>query len=240
MGLTNVLVVTNRPAIADSWYDDYLKFVGTDNYLFVSHVGQLLNRQQPCLTRRQYLEHVKRSKEVVRSGFMSNFLFDNISNVYGCSTAVIDIINQFPATKAPKDSEVNADDVEELSHNVDADGQPQTDADKVKAVQDSLFGEKIYADTGKTIDDFVHETIERHNEEKRKRGKSAEEQLIDEVSSRLSTLLIGQAKQNDGNALTLSKRNEGALPCASSNMSRRNSTRFVTVPKSRRNPLTIS
>lgn len=150
-----------------------------------------------------------RSKEVVRSGFMSNFLFDNISNVYGCPTAVIDIINQFPATKAPKDSEVNADDVEELSHNVDADGQPQTDADKVKAVQDSLFGEKIYADTGKTIDDFVHETIERHNEEKRKRGKSAEEQLIDEVSSRLSTLLIGQAKQNDDNALTLSKRNEG-------------------------------
>lgn len=150
-----------------------------------------------------------RSKEVVRSGFMSNFLFDNISNVYGCPTAVIDIINQFPATKAPKDSEVNADDVEELSHNVDADGQPQTDADKVKAVQDSLFGEKIYADTGKTIDDFVHETIERHNEEKRKRGKSAEEQLIDAVSSRLSTLLIGQAKQNDGNTLTLSKRNEG-------------------------------
>ena len=66
MELTNVLVVTNRPAIADSWYNDYLKFVGTDNYLFVSHVGQLLNRQQPCLTRRQYLEHVKQPGSVKR------------------------------------------------------------------------------------------------------------------------------------------------------------------------------
>lgn len=150
-----------------------------------------------------------RSKEVVRSGFMSNFLFDNISNVYGCPTAVIDIINQFPATKAPKESKINAGDVEELSHSVGADGQPQTDAGRVKAVQDSLFGEKIYADTGKNIDDFVREAIERHSEEKRHKGKSVEERLIDEVSSRLSTLLIGQARQSDEEQLTLSKRNEG-------------------------------
>lgn len=33
----NVLIVTNRPAIASSWYDDYVKFIGTDEgYIFVS------------------------------------------------------------------------------------------------------------------------------------------------------------------------------------------------------------
>lgn len=48
-----VLIVTNRPAIANSWYDDYKKFVGQDNgYLFVSEVDALkekagvLSRQQ--------------------------------------------------------------------------------------------------------------------------------------------------------------------------------------------------
>ncbi len=43
-----------------------------------------------------------RSKDMVRSGFMSNFHFDSIFNVYGCPTAVIGIINQFPATKVPQ------------------------------------------------------------------------------------------------------------------------------------------
>lgn len=56
-----VLVVTNRPAIADSWYDDYEKFVGTDNYLFVSEVDVLKNRKH-CLSRAQYSEAIRTSK----------------------------------------------------------------------------------------------------------------------------------------------------------------------------------
>lgn len=59
MNLHNVLVVTNRPAIADSWYNDYLKFVGPDHYLFVSRVSALLEREDPCLTRQQYVEAIK-------------------------------------------------------------------------------------------------------------------------------------------------------------------------------------
>lgn len=39
MGFENILIVTNRPAIANSWYDDYKKFVGTGSgYIFVSRV----------------------------------------------------------------------------------------------------------------------------------------------------------------------------------------------------------
>lgn len=42
MGLKNILIVTNRPAIANSWYEDYLKFVGANSgYYFVSHVAAL-------------------------------------------------------------------------------------------------------------------------------------------------------------------------------------------------------
>lgn len=39
-----VLIVTNRPAIATSWYNDYVKFLGTDSgYYFLSHINTLQN-----------------------------------------------------------------------------------------------------------------------------------------------------------------------------------------------------
>ena len=72
-----------------------------------------------------------RSKEVVRSGFMSNFLFANISNIYGCSAGVISIINKFDAIKESKKNSVNTDDVEQLSHELDADGNAQPSANQV-------------------------------------------------------------------------------------------------------------
>ena len=46
MGFINILVVTNRPAIANSWYEDYVKFVGADSgYYFVSHVDSLKGKK---------------------------------------------------------------------------------------------------------------------------------------------------------------------------------------------------
>lgn len=53
-GAKTVLIVTNRPAIANSWYEDYMKFLGTESgYLFVSEVDALKGR--PCvLSRSEY------------------------------------------------------------------------------------------------------------------------------------------------------------------------------------------
>lgn len=39
--------------------------------------------------------------EVVRRGFMSNFLFQNISNIFSAPQEVVDIIKQFEAVKEP-------------------------------------------------------------------------------------------------------------------------------------------
>ena len=40
-----VLIVTNRPAIANSWYSDYVKFLGTESgYTFVSETSELSHR----------------------------------------------------------------------------------------------------------------------------------------------------------------------------------------------------
>lgn len=58
LGAEKVLIVTNRPAIANSWYDDYVKFVGTDNgYSFVSGVDTLAEKPF-CLSREGYIHAV--------------------------------------------------------------------------------------------------------------------------------------------------------------------------------------
>jgi type II restriction enzyme len=48
---TKVLIVTNRPAIANSWFDDFEMFV--DGYAFISETSTLKNRA--TLTREQYI-----------------------------------------------------------------------------------------------------------------------------------------------------------------------------------------
>lgn len=151
-----------------------------------------------------------RSKEVVRSGFMSNFLFANISNIYSCSAAVLDIVNKFPAVKKPKDNNVDAGEVETLSQELDAEGNAQPDPENVKATQASVFGDKIFADT-EELNDYVKESIEKHREAIERQGKSAEEQLLDNISEKLTGTLLKQsdegAKANDIDKL--SKRNQG-------------------------------
>ena len=124
-----------------------------------------------------------RSQEVVRSGFMSNFLFANISSIYGCSAGIINIINQFDAVSAPKNGMVDAESVEELSGVVDKDGNTRPDQSMVKEVQAALFGPKIYGDKEAELGDLIAHSIEKYSEKKEKQGKSAEEQLIDHVSS---------------------------------------------------------
>lgn len=124
-----------------------------------------------------------RSQEVVRSGFMSNFLFANISSIYGCSAGIINIINQFDAVSAPKNGMVDAESVEELSGVVDEDGNTRPNQAMVKEVQAALFGPKIYGDKEAELGDLIAQSIEKYSEKKEKQGKSAEEQLIDHVSS---------------------------------------------------------
>ena len=50
-----ILIVTNRPAIATSWYDDYVRFLGTESgYYFISQTDTLKDRKY-VLSREQYV-----------------------------------------------------------------------------------------------------------------------------------------------------------------------------------------
>lgn len=57
MGFKRILVVTNRPIIADSWYTDYAKYLGSQKYYFISNVKDLQKPEEYplCITREKYL-----------------------------------------------------------------------------------------------------------------------------------------------------------------------------------------
>lgn len=152
-----------------------------------------------------------RSKEVVRSGFMSNFLFANISNIYNCSAGVLSIINKFEDVKESKNKSIDSDDVEQLSEEVDADGNAQPSAEQVAERQSSLFGDKIF-DEDEDVDKQYNESLLKYREAKEKKGKSAEEQLIDNVSNVLTGTVLTHAKTNEESKEdALSKRNQGVV-----------------------------
>lgn len=66
----NVLIVTNRPAIANSWFDDFQKFIAWQTkYLFVSTSDSL--KARPALARSDFLNEVSENEDVRQIAFIS-------------------------------------------------------------------------------------------------------------------------------------------------------------------------
>lgn len=98
-----------------------------------------------------------KSVEVVRRGFMSNFLFQNISNVFSAPKEVLDIIEQFEAIEEPKRKiEISKEVQEELS--LDENGEVSLSDEYVIGKETELFGNKHY-----DILDEVHEAVAEYN-----------------------------------------------------------------------------
>lgn len=70
MNMQNILVVTNRPSIANSWFDDFDKFiVWQTNFKFVSETDALKNR--PVLSRDEFINTISDGKEYGQIAFES-------------------------------------------------------------------------------------------------------------------------------------------------------------------------
>ncbi|MDO4679776.1 MAG: DEAD/DEAH box helicase family protein [Aerococcus sp.] len=70
MHLTNVLVVTNRPSIANSWFDDFDKFIAWQtNFKFVSETDAL--KERPVLSRREFLNALGDGEDAGQIAFES-------------------------------------------------------------------------------------------------------------------------------------------------------------------------
>ena len=61
-----MLIVTNRPAIVNSWYSDYVRFLGRESgYLFVSHVDALAG-QPHVLDEQGYLDAAAQGEKLYK------------------------------------------------------------------------------------------------------------------------------------------------------------------------------
>lgn len=83
-----------------------------------------------------------KSQEVVRRGFMSDFLFQNIGHIFNAPQAVIDILTSMEAVKEPSTPVgVNPNTAEELSMNDS--GEVKMDTSYVIGKSAELFGSKF-------------------------------------------------------------------------------------------------
>lgn len=84
-----------------------------------------------------------RSVEVVKRGFMSNFLFQNISNIFGAPKEVIDIITKFEPIEEPK-SRTNLTEEVQKDLSLDENGDVTLSDEFVIGRTQDIFGDKIY------------------------------------------------------------------------------------------------
>lgn len=75
-----------------------------------------------------------------------------------------------------------------------------------------MFGDKTYGESKEALDQYVAESIQQYSEEKERKGKTAEEQVIDQISSQLTTVLLSQSDQmaDKSQVARLTKRKQGA------------------------------
>lgn len=105
-----------------------------------------------------------RSTEVVRRGFMSNFLFQNISGIFSAPQEVIDIINSLPNTPQGELVEITPETGEELSLNED--GEVQLSEELVIGKTQDLFGDKFYKNIADTLEEKTREIVSKDTPEK--------------------------------------------------------------------------
>ena len=95
-----------------------------------------------------------RSQEVVRRGFMSDFLFQNISHVFHAPQEVIDIITSFAPVQEPsKKADITPDTSGELSLNDK--GEVSLEDGYVIGRSADIFGEKIYENIPNKLNDVI-------------------------------------------------------------------------------------
>lgn len=93
-----------------------------------------------------------KSREVVKHGFMSNFLFTNIGRIFNAPEIVHNILDNLH--KAKEENRKQSSDLDNLdSVPVDNNGNVTIDHERVIGKSKELFGNKIYQDLGKKIND---------------------------------------------------------------------------------------
>ena len=139
------------------------------------------------------------AKEVVRRGFMSNFLFQNIGNIFSAPKAVVDIIKQFEPVKEPVP--VTDKTKDDLALNEDGEIKLPPALSIGRATE--IFGDKIYGD----VADNLTAAVENFKAQTPKTEDAALENLKNVFKSDVEKQLISAAKENYGKDMAKSTQN---------------------------------
>ena len=139
-----------------------------------------------------------RSTEVVKRGFMSNFLFQNISNIFSAPNAVRDILEKFTPVEEPSKKEipVNSNTAGELG--IDETGEVHISATTIDQEVENIFGDKLYS-----ITDSLHSVIDQISvfQTTKTEEDKAMEELKKAFVNKVTEPLISEAKTNYGKDL---------------------------------------
>ena len=143
-----------------------------------------------------------KSKEVVRRGFMSNFLFQNISNIFSAPQAVIDILNKLePQTEPKVNTNVTTETKREL--NINNNGNVEIPNEQVIGTATNLFGEKIYGSIETEMEKAIYAATAAQD------NKSDEDKLLEQLKAQFHKEavepIIGAAKQAYGTDMRASQ-----------------------------------
>ena len=140
-----------------------------------------------------------KSKEVVRMGFQSNFLFQNISNVFSAPQEVLDILQNFqPISEAKaKPIQITPETGADLSLNDK--GEVDLDEGYVIGKAADVFGEKIYESTP-ALDTALQDLTDAPAPAKEEHLGPLKKSITKEII----TPMVEQAKQEYGRDLKLS------------------------------------
>ena len=119
-----------------------------------------------------------RSVEVVRRGFMSNFLFQNIGNIFSAPQEVIDIIQNFQPVSEGSTASISKEERSTVS--VDDEGEIEVDEAFVIGQTQDIFGDKIYSEITDIIETKTAEIVE----------NTPEKKMIDQLQETFKTELI--------------------------------------------------
>ncbi len=137
-----------------------------------------------------------RSWEVVRRGFMSNYLFQNIHNIFSAPNEVLEIIQKM--TPAPEPLPINSHTREELSINPET-GEVDLPSEQVIGTATEVFGEKIYDQFDESlIKEKVNDAFEQVPPEKK---QSFFDDFKKRVKSEIGEKIVDVAKEKYGKDL---------------------------------------
>lgn len=151
------------------------------------------------------------AREVVERGFMSNFLFANVSGIFNAPKEIVELINGMQAIEMPRKLAavaVDEDTADRLGLN--ADGEVEVPAERVVGLAADLFGEKVYDEVDDLLDQAADEAAER------RAGGSGKDELADlreRFGKPVADTLVAQAKERYGAELRSSaqRRLEGKV-----------------------------